>query len=98
MINVDIEKILKEVERRWLERTPAKSIDEVDPAYRVSRGEIRLWCSQNNIILDELDADLELALAKLYKRLKKEYPHERWDKGTLRMRAVLKGKIDAFSI
>lgn len=41
----DTSRLRAEVERRFRERTPAMRIDEVDFGTRVSRAELRNWCS-----------------------------------------------------
>ena len=76
----DIKAIAFEVERRWLERTPAKRLDEVDPASRVQRGEMRLWAEQNNVTFDDCDADLAKALDKLFRKLRIQFSSEKWEK------------------
>lgn len=85
----DVERIVAEVERRWRARTPAIRIDEVDPATRVSRGEMRLWAKQNSVKYDDLDPDLALALDKMFRRLRKEFPKERWERGIPKWRRVM---------
>lgn len=75
----DIERVVVETERRWRERTPATSIDAVDPAYRVGRGEIRAWCGEQNIRLDEMDEEFQAAVTRMYCKLRKEFPDELWN-------------------
>lgn len=78
MTNDDIQRVIAHIEKTWKSRTPATRIDDVDASYRVGRGEVRLWCSNNNIKLDEFDDAFNRECKKLFKRLKKEYPNEMW--------------------
>jgi hypothetical protein len=74
-----IKLVVDEVERRFRERTPATRVDEVNASYRVGRGEVRRWCSEQGIPLDELDEDLAVASLRLFVRLHREFPRECWD-------------------
>lgn len=86
----DINKIIAEVEKRWRKRTPATRIDEVLASYRVSRGEIRQWCNQNNIELDELDDMFQVAMTKMFINLRKEFPEEKWSEWSARDKDLAK--------
>lgn len=79
MTTTDIQKVIDYIEATWRSRTPATRIDNVDASYRVGRGEVRLWCTQNNIRLGEFDDEFNKACKKLFKRLKKEFPDEMWN-------------------
>lgn len=74
-----IQAVVDYLERTWRSRTPSTRVDEVNASYRVGRGEMRLWCRQNNIQLDEMDEDFQVASTRMYFRLYREFPHERWD-------------------
>lgn len=86
----DIERVVAEIERRWRERTPATRVDEVNASYRVGRGEIRRWCTEQHIPLDEMDEDLEVAIIRLYVRLRREFPDEMWDHYNIRHQEAAK--------
>jgi hypothetical protein len=86
----DISRVVAESERRFRARTPATRVDEVNASYRVGRGEIRTWCTEQGIKLDELDPDFELAMLKLYVRLHREFPNEMWDHWNIRMKELAK--------
>ena len=90
MTGADVERVVAEVERRFRERTPAKQIDEVNASYRVGRGEIRRWASEQGIALDEMDDALEVALLRLFARLRREFPFEMWDDWNSRTRELAK--------
>lgn len=62
MTEAEIKLVVNEVERRWRERTPSRDITEVLASWKVGRGEIRRWCNENNINLDELDDDYNAAM------------------------------------
>lgn len=79
MTATEIELVVIETERRWRERTPATRVDEVNASYRVARGEMRRWCSEHGIKLDEFDPNMQDAWNRMYKRLRKEFPSERWE-------------------
>jgi len=69
-----------EFERRFRNRTPATQIDEILPATRVGRGEMRAWFSDQYgrpMTLDDVEA-LEEPVAKSFRKLRKMYPFERW--------------------
>lgn len=74
----DIQKVVDFIETTWRSRTPATRIDSVNASYRVGRGEVRLWCNNNNIKLNELDTDFNNACLKMFKKLKKEFPNDMW--------------------
>ena len=71
---------VNEVERRFRERTPARTVDEVVPEYRVGVSEMRLWWLLQYGTEMTFDENLEAAMQaeKLFKRLKKEFPNEGW--------------------
>lgn len=79
-----IKQIVDFIEATWRSRTPATRIDSVDASYRVGRGEVRLWCSNNNIEMNELDENFNNACKALFKRLKKEFPNEMWNQMPVR--------------
>lgn len=81
----EIARVVAESEKRFRARTPATRIDEINASYRVGRGEIRGWCSDEGIALDEVDENFELAMLKLYVRLHREFPNEKWDHWNNRM-------------
>lgn len=86
----ELRRVVAEVERRWRERTPATSVDEVNASYRVSRGEIRAWCKDQNVAIDETDDALELALIRLFMRLREEFPGEQWEAPNVRTKELCK--------
>lgn len=69
-----------ELERRWRARTPAPDIEAVLPATRVGRSEMRAWFVERYgrpITFDE-EMDLHPFVAAMFKRLRREFPTERW--------------------
>lgn len=85
-----IKAVVAEIERRWRERTPATRVDEVNASYRVGRGEMRRWCTEQGIPLDEMDEGLEVELLRLFVRLRREFPDEMWDHWNVRSRETAK--------
>ena len=86
----DIKRVVAEVERRWRERTPATRIDEVDASYRVSRGEMRRWCNEQNIPYDDMDEMLDVELVRLFMKLRGEFPDEKWNHMNFKARETCK--------
>lgn len=59
-----------EIERRYIERTPARRIDEVLPDQRVGRGEMRRWATDNlGEMPPELDHGTEIARHKWFRKM-----------------------------
>lgn len=74
----EINRVVEFIEKTWRDRTPATRVDEVPASYRVSRGEIRLWCNQQGIKLDEFDEQFQIAATTMFMRLRREFPDEQW--------------------
>ena len=74
----DIDTVVNEIERRFRERTPATRVDEVLASYRGGRSEIRRWCIDNGIELDELDPAYVDASNRMFSRLRREFKNDRW--------------------
>ena len=71
---------MAEFERRWRARTPATTVDEVLPEFRVGRGELRRWVLETFQVEVEFE-DLEplnRALVPVFRRLRREFPGELW--------------------
>lgn len=80
MTREQIAAYVAEVERRFRERTPARSIDEVLPEQRVGRGEMRRYMLEQfgvGLSLDDVEALAE-PLLELFRRLRREFPGDRW--------------------
>jgi hypothetical protein len=75
----EIKRVVEETERRWRERTPAKTISDANASYRVATSEIILWGNQNGINVDRMDEDYQEANTRLFFRLRREFPDETWD-------------------
>lgn len=78
----EIAAIVAECERRFRERTPPRDCQEVLASYRVGRGELRRYANEQKIKMDELDEVFQVAMLRLFVRLKREFPGERWDADT----------------
>lgn len=78
MTFTEIEAILKEVEKRFRERTPARRIDEVAASYRVSRSEMQSIAENLGIRLVRVDDVFEVELLRLMVKLRNEFPEEQW--------------------
>lgn len=79
MTTDEIARTVAEIDRRFRERTPATRVDEALASYRVGRGEIRRWCSEEGIHLDEFSEEFQLASLRMYVKLRREFPDERWE-------------------
>lgn len=80
MTNEQIAAYVIETERRFRSRTPAKTVDEVLPVFRVGRSEMRRWvlCAYGvELSFDDLEP-LDKALAPMFRRLRKEFPEDLW--------------------
>jgi len=76
----DISLYISEIEKRWRARTPVTSVIDIEPESRVNRSEMLLWAKQNGISISIMDDDLDKAIFKLFKKLRKEFPTEAWSK------------------
>jgi hypothetical protein len=77
---INIEKYIEEVERRWRSRTPATNVLDIEPESRVNRAEMVLWARQKGYTLPIRDDEFDRAVFSLFKRLRKEFPNEKWSK------------------
>ena len=75
----EIRLTVEEIERRWRSRTPAKTASDANASYRVATSEILLWGNQNGIEVDRTDEDFQEASTRMFFRLRKEFPNEKWD-------------------
>lgn len=77
-----IQAVITETERRFKMRTPAKSVLDGLPSYRVVRSEIVAFCRGLGFepALPGTDDDYDRALYQLYDRLRLEFPGEKWEK------------------
>jgi hypothetical protein len=69
-----------EFEKRFRERTPAKTVDEALPAFRVGRGEMRRWVQdtfQVEVEFEDLEP-LNKLLVPVFRRLRREFPDPLW--------------------
>lgn len=72
--------VVAEIERRWRDRTPAKSVADASPDDRVNRSEINAFCCERFGCLPPIgDDDYDLAIFRLFDRLRREFPDERWE-------------------
>tara|TARA_Y100000593_G_scaffold29912_1_gene59268 strand:- start:7559 stop:7795 length:237 start_codon:yes stop_codon:yes gene_type:complete len=78
MTTHDINAVLAETESRFRQRTPATRADEALASYRVGRSEMRRWCLDNGVALDEFCPDFIAASEKLFHRLRREFKTDRW--------------------
>ena len=78
-MNSAIAAYVVEFERRFRERTPAQDVLAALPEYRVGRSEMQTWWEAQGYVMT-LDTHLELhaALKPVFRRLKREFPDERW--------------------
>lgn len=69
-----------EFERRFRERTPARDVMDVLPETRVGRGEMRTWFQDAFGRAVDIDDTIQLdaPLRKAFKRLRREFPEEKW--------------------
>jgi len=76
----DTAKLLAEFERRWRERVGTHNPYDADPYARVGRNEMADWCKTNGIAIDPLlDAEkIQPGIDRLFKKLRREFPDERW--------------------
>ena len=74
----DIVDLVNEAERRWRERTPARSVLDGLASYRVTASEMRAWGQRQGIEVDETDPRYREAMVAMYERLRAEFPGERW--------------------
>lgn len=82
MTDVQIGAYVDEFERRWRSRTPASTIEEALPHFRVGRGEMRNWVNVTfgvEIEFDDVDK-IHRAMVPLWKRLQREFPSELWQR------------------
>ncbi len=80
--------LLKEIERLWRERTPPKTIDEIDPGTRVQRGEMRVIAKRLGLSVEETSPVFQSQLLRLFDRLKMEFPEDKWGKDTAATREL----------
>lgn len=91
----ELDLLVKEIERRWRERTPANCVLNLEPESRVNRSEMTLFAEQNGLKIPILDDEYDRAVFQLFDRLRKEFPNEKWDTkknrsaGTIRRRKEL---------
>jgi hypothetical protein len=90
LTDVDIKKIVAEMERLFRERTaalraPGASFDPTyaAPDWRVGRSEMVSWANEHGIRLDlvsSADPALVEAIKVFWRRMKREFPDEGWSK------------------
>lgn len=68
-------------ETKWRSRVGTMNPYDADPYARVGRNEMSDWCKANKIDIDPLldAAIVQKALNKMFARLRREYPDERWE-------------------
>ena len=86
----EITRLVAHVEQLWRSRTPPTSVHEMLPSYRVGRAEIWAWCNDNGIRYDELDEECDVAMTKMFLRLRREFPAEKWDAPNAHMKELCK--------
>ena len=80
MTNTERDAFLAELERRFRARTPSMDILSALAPYRVGRSEMRAWFDERfgrSLTFDE-ETGLQALVTRLYRRLKREFPQERW--------------------
>ena len=83
-------KLVEEIERRWRSRTLPKTVIDVEPESRVNRSEMSQFAHQLGIELPINDDEYDIMIFKLYDRLRKEFPKERWEKKKNRTSATIR--------
>jgi len=80
-MNSDQLKILiNQLETLWLSRTPANSVQHVEPESRVTRGELRLLAKKLGFDIPIRSDEFDRAIFILFDKLRAEYPNEKWSK------------------
>lgn len=77
-----IRAFVAEMERRWRSRTPTMDPNYAHPDYRVGRSEMVTW-AQDQLgasldLIDTIDPELVRAIARMWRRLRREFPDEGW--------------------
>lgn len=82
LIMDDMTKFLIAFEAKWRSRVNTLNPYDADPYSRVGRNEMAVWCRENGLAINPLlDAEkIQPGLDKLLKRLKREFPDERWSR------------------
>ena len=76
----DIQAFVIAYEVKWRTRVGTINPYDADPYARVGRNEMADWCKECGLAIDPLlDAEkLQPCLNKMFSRLKREFPEERW--------------------
>lgn len=79
-MTTDIRKFLIAYETKWRSRVGTTNAYDCDPYARVGRNEMQGWCKDNGLKIDLLldAAEVQPPLNRLFSRLKREFPDERW--------------------
>ena len=77
----DIQTFMVAYETKWRSRVDTENPYDANPYTRVGRNEMADWCKSTGVKLDPLldHKQIKPSLDRLFKRLKREFPGERWD-------------------
>lgn len=76
----DLQKFIVAYETKWRMRVGTENPYDADPYARVGRNEMADWCKASGVAIDPLlDAgEIQPSLDRMFKRLRREFPGERW--------------------